>query len=27
MRVYVVDGSPGGTAEWFEGKADGNAFG
>lgn len=26
MRMYVVDGSPGGTAEWFEGKADGNAF-
>lgn len=26
MRMYVVDGTPGGTAEWFEGKADGNAF-
>ena len=26
MRVYVVDGTPGGTAEWFEGKADGNTF-
>lgn len=26
MRVYVVDGSPGGTAEWFEGKATGNTF-
>ncbi len=26
MRMYVVDGTPGGTAEWFEGKADGNTF-
>jgi hypothetical protein len=26
MRMYVVDGTPGGTAEWFEGKADGNKF-
>ena len=26
MRMYVVDGTPGGTAEWFEGKADGNRF-
>jgi len=26
MRMYVVDGTPGGTAEWFEGKADGSAF-
>jgi len=26
MRMYVVDGSPGGTAEWFEGKADGSNF-
>jgi hypothetical protein len=26
MRMYVVDGSPGGAAEWFEGKADGNTF-
>ena len=26
MRMYVVDGAPGGTAEWFEGKADGNRF-
>jgi hypothetical protein len=26
MRMYVVDGTPGGAAEWFEGKADGNAF-
>ena len=26
MRLYVVDGAPGGAAEWFEGKADGNTF-
>ena len=26
MRMYVVDGAPGGTAEWFEGRADGNKF-
>lgn len=26
MRMYVVDGTPGGTAEWFEGKANGNRF-
>jgi hypothetical protein len=26
MRMYVVDGTPGGAAEWFEGKADGSAF-
>jgi len=26
MRMYVVEGIPGGTAEWFEGKADGNTF-
>ena len=26
MRMYVVDGTPGGAAEWFEGKADGNKF-
>lgn len=26
MRMYIVDGSPGGTAEWFEGKADGSTF-
>jgi hypothetical protein len=26
MRMYVVDGTPGGAAEWFEGKADGNTF-
>lgn len=26
MRVYVADGSPGGAAEWFEGKADGSTF-
>ena len=26
MRVFVSDGAPGGTAEWFEGKADGAGF-
>ena len=26
MRMFVTDGVPGGTAEWFEGKADGNSF-
>ena len=26
MRMYVVDGAPGGTAEWFEGNAEGNRF-
>jgi hypothetical protein len=26
MRMYVVDGAPGGIAEWFEGRADGNRF-
>ena len=26
MRMYVADGAPGGAAEWFEGKADGNTF-
>jgi hypothetical protein len=26
MRMYVADGAPGGAAEWFEGKADGNRF-
>ncbi len=26
MRMYVVDGAPGGTAEWFAGKADGSTF-
>src|SRR5687767_8140720 len=26
MRVFVADGAPGGAAEWFEGKADGNRF-
>ncbi len=26
MRMFVVDGSPGGAAEWFEGKANGNTF-
>ena len=26
MRVFVTDGLPNGTAEWFEGAADGDAF-
>ena len=26
MRMYVADGAPGGAAEWFEGRADGNRF-
>src|SRR5918997_7174321 len=26
MRVFVTDGLPDGNAEWFEGKASGNAF-
>jgi hypothetical protein len=26
MRMYVSDGAPGGAAEWFEGRADGNRF-
>lgn len=26
MRMFVSDGVPGGTAEWFEGKADGTSF-
>jgi hypothetical protein len=26
MQMYVVDGTPGGAAEWFEGRADGNTF-
>lgn len=26
MRMFVADGTPGGTAEWFEGRADGNRF-
>ena len=26
MRVFVSDGAPGGVAEWFEGRADGNRF-
>ena len=26
MRVFVSDGTPGGAAEWFEGKADGDRF-
>lgn len=26
MRMFVADGVPGGNAEWFEGRADGNRF-
>lgn len=26
MRMFVVDGSPAGAAEWFEGRADGSRF-
>jgi hypothetical protein len=26
LQIYVADGLPGGSAEWFEGKPDGNSF-